>query len=132
MTAAEREPMLRWFRYEHLSEGPMRAMSAQFAGLAWAVCDRVPGSAERTVALRKLLEAKDAAVRAVVDQLTEGGTPPGPNRPDASFQAREEDPGVAPRVCVCGQPEGEPVHDETSPGTYHDFVPRDEAQDFTG
>lgn len=92
MTAAIREPMLRFFRYEHLSEGPMRAMSAQFAGLAWAVCDRVPGSAERTVTLRKLLEAKDAAVRCVVDQLTGEGAPPGPNRPDPAF--RVEDPGV--------------------------------------
>lgn len=61
------EPMLRWFDYEHLRSSAMRSMSSQFKNLAIDVCDRVPASEERTVALRKLLEAKDAAVRCALD-----------------------------------------------------------------
>ena len=37
-----------------------------FAELAQKTADRAPDSQETTVALRKLLEAKDAAVRAVL------------------------------------------------------------------
>lgn len=57
--------MLKWFAYEHLPE-KFQAVSEPFGTLASrivAMCDPGP---ERTVALRKLLEAKDAAVRAVV------------------------------------------------------------------
>lgn len=113
------EPMLRFFRYGHLSQPEMRAVSAQFAGLARVVCERLPRSPERTVALRKLLEAKDAAVRCVVDLLTD----PGPNRPDESFPTRVEDPGVPPAatVCVCGEPEMAGVH-LAEPGG-HKFAP---------
>lgn len=64
----EQEPMLEWFAYGHLPEGPMRAISAQFASLAGIVTDRLPRSPERTVALRKLLEGKDAAVRCALAQ----------------------------------------------------------------
>lgn len=55
------EPMMKFFQYEHLPEH-LQEVSKWFCDLAVKLCgeDR---SAERTVALRKLLEAKDAAVR---------------------------------------------------------------------
>lgn len=61
----EDEPLLRFFGYEHLEE-PMRGVSLRFHHLAGVVVCTVPRSPERTVCLRKLLEAKDAAVRAVL------------------------------------------------------------------
>lgn len=57
------EPMLRWFAYAHLPE-KLQAVSRIYHDAAHATVAAVPASAERTVALRKLLEAKDAAVRA--------------------------------------------------------------------
>lgn len=62
----EEDRMLKWFAYEHLPTGDLRAASAPFGELAKRICDTVLPGPERTVALRKLLEAKDAAVRAVV------------------------------------------------------------------
>lgn len=58
------EPILRFFAFDHL-KAPLRAVSASFAVQA-SVIMQLPRSAERTVALRKLLEAKDAAVRAAL------------------------------------------------------------------
>jgi hypothetical protein len=55
--------MLKWFAFDHLPE-PLREVSSRFAELANAVCTLAEPGPERTVALRKLLEAKDAAVRA--------------------------------------------------------------------
>lgn len=60
---APAERMLRWFRWEHLPP-TLQAVSRPFGELAEHVAKTIPASAERTVALRKLLEAKDAAVRA--------------------------------------------------------------------
>ena len=60
-TPAER--MLKWFAYEHLPYS-LRAVSRPFSELADVVVDLCEPGPERTVALRKLLEAKDAAVRA--------------------------------------------------------------------
>ena len=57
------ERMLKWFEYEHLKE-PLRSVSQNFSLLAHKIADDVDSGPERTVALRKLLEAKDAAVRA--------------------------------------------------------------------
>jgi hypothetical protein len=59
------DPLLRFFHYSHLPP-TLRAASAPFAALARAILDGTPRNAERTVALRKLLEAKDAAVRAML------------------------------------------------------------------
>lgn len=63
--ASHVEPMLRWFRYRHLPDN-LAAVSAPFAELAGRICAAVPRCPERTVALRKLLESKDAAVRAAL------------------------------------------------------------------
>jgi hypothetical protein len=57
------EPMLQFFTFEHLKP-ELREISAPFAGLAKQIVDTLPRNPERTVALRKLLEAKDCAVRA--------------------------------------------------------------------
>ena len=59
------ERMLKWFEYQHLPEH-LQEVSRPFWNLATTLCDRVEAGPERTVALRKLLEAKDAAVRAKV------------------------------------------------------------------
>ena len=59
------DPILRYFHYAHLPEALKRA-SFPFCNLASHVVTTLPRNAERTVALRKLLEAKDAAVRANV------------------------------------------------------------------
>ena len=61
------EPILQFFAYEHLPDH-LQAISKSFAGLASLVILTVPRNPERTVALRKLLEAKDAAVRAALYQ----------------------------------------------------------------
>ena len=57
------DPILRFFHYRHLPE-KLQAASAPFCKLAEHIVATLPRNAERTVALRKLLEAKDAAVRA--------------------------------------------------------------------
>ncbi len=57
--------MLKWFAYTHLPE-ELQKLSSPFSGLAYLLCERLDPGPERTVALRKLLEAKDAAVRACV------------------------------------------------------------------
>lgn len=64
-TVAEPEPMLRFFEYKHLP-AKLQDISGPFGALAQAVVEILPRSAERTVCLRKLLEAKDCAVRAAL------------------------------------------------------------------
>lgn len=58
--------MLKWFAYEHL-KSPLRDVSILFHDLATIVVRNIEPGPERTVALRKLLEAKDAAVRAALN-----------------------------------------------------------------
>lgn len=54
-----------FFAYAHLPTH-LQAVSRPFCELAERILTEVPRNPERTVALRKLLEAKDAAVRAVL------------------------------------------------------------------
>lgn len=61
----DREPIMKFFTFEHLPE-KLKAASRPFCDLAELVHSTAPRSAERSVALRKLLEAKDAAVRALL------------------------------------------------------------------
>jgi hypothetical protein len=56
--------MLKFFGFQHLPPG-LQAVSKPFSELADRLVEIVAAGPERTVALRKLLEAKDAAVRAV-------------------------------------------------------------------
>ena len=58
------ERMLKFFAYDHLRDD-LKPVSQAFAHLAHHIAQSVPAGPERTVSLRKLLEAKDAAVRAV-------------------------------------------------------------------
>lgn len=62
------EPMLQFFAFEHLPAGPLRDMSRKFFTLAIDVVEHAPRNSERTMALRKLLEAKDCAVRSLLYQ----------------------------------------------------------------
>jgi len=57
------EPILQFFAYDHLPDA-LKAVSRPFADLANVIVETLQRNPERTVALRKLLEAKDAAVRA--------------------------------------------------------------------
>lgn len=71
------EHILQFFAYEHLPPH-LQAVSKPFCELAHQIAEPsatpvgevarwpLPRNPERTVALRKLLEAKDAAVRALV------------------------------------------------------------------
>lgn len=59
----EPEPIVQFFAYEHLPPH-LAEVSKPFALMAQTIVDTLPRNPERTVALRKLLESKDAAVRA--------------------------------------------------------------------
>lgn len=59
------EPLLQFFRYEHLPP-TLQTASKPFSDLAQHIVDNLPRNPERTVALRKLLESKDCAVRALI------------------------------------------------------------------
>lgn len=61
-----KDRMMRNFRYAHLPPR-LQDVSQHFAFLARWTVDNIPSSAERTVALRKLLESKDCAVRARIE-----------------------------------------------------------------
>lgn len=59
----DEEFLLQFFVFEHLPEH-LREISKPFAELARSLVETLPRNPERTTALRKLLEAKDCAVRA--------------------------------------------------------------------
>lgn len=58
--------MMKWFEYKHLP-AQLQLVSCNFFELALHITETIQPGPERTVALRKLLEAKDAAVRAAVN-----------------------------------------------------------------
>lgn len=58
--------MMRFFEHAHLPPD-LAAVSAPFAVLADTLTEQLPAGPERTVALRKLLESKDCAVRAALE-----------------------------------------------------------------
>lgn len=60
------ERVLKWFQYLHLPPA-LQETSKQFHDLAIFVASSVNPGPERSISLRKLLEAKDAAVRAKMD-----------------------------------------------------------------
>lgn len=59
------EPLLQFFSYEHLPPY-LQSVSRHFSDLAYIIVNTVPRNPERTTALRKLLEAKDCAVRSMI------------------------------------------------------------------
>jgi hypothetical protein len=60
-----KDRMLQFFTYDHLP-ALLKEGSQPFCELAQRVVEHYPMNPERTVCLRKLLEAKDAAVRALL------------------------------------------------------------------
>lgn len=59
------DPILRYFHFAHLPP-TLRMTSIKFFEMACYMIAVLPRNAERSAALRKLLEAKDCAVRANV------------------------------------------------------------------
>lgn len=57
--------LLQFFEYKHLPDDLQR-VSLNFYHIAHWMYESLPSNAESTVAMRKLLEAKDCAVRSVV------------------------------------------------------------------
>jgi hypothetical protein len=55
--------LMQFFAYKHLPE-QLQEISKPFCDMAEWIVKTLPSNAERTVALRKLLETKDCAVRA--------------------------------------------------------------------
>lgn len=64
-TAAPNEFLMQFFEFAHLPDH-LQAVSAPFYDMAETIAMDLPRNPERTTALRKLLEAKDCAVRAVL------------------------------------------------------------------
>jgi hypothetical protein len=60
-----KEYLEQFFAYEHLPVH-MQAVSKPFGEMAKQIIETCPQNPERTVALRKLLEAKDCAVRSLI------------------------------------------------------------------
>lgn len=61
----DKEWLLKFFKYDHLPEH-LQTVSRPFSELANSLAVSLPRNPERTVALRKLLEAKDCAVRSLI------------------------------------------------------------------
>ncbi|WLA75077.1 hypothetical protein QIH77_07720 [Bradyrhizobium diazoefficiens] len=61
----QEDPIMQFFNYGHLKT-ELQKPSAMFGDLAIWIVRSLPRNPERTVALRKLLEAKDCAVRAAI------------------------------------------------------------------
>ena len=59
-------PIMRYFAYDHLPER-LQEVSKPFGDLADFMNALLENGPEKSVALRKLLESKDAAVRAALD-----------------------------------------------------------------
>jgi hypothetical protein len=57
--------MLQFFTFAHLPAA-LQEVSRPFRDMAATIVNKCPSNPERTVALRKLLEAKDCAVRALL------------------------------------------------------------------
>lgn len=61
----QKDHIMQFFAYEHLPE-KLQEVSKPFCKMAEKLVETLPRNPERTVALRKLLEGKDAAVRALI------------------------------------------------------------------
>ena len=60
-------PIIKYFEYDHLTDWQLRAVSERFYEIAINMAEVLPDGPEKSTALRKLLEAKDCAVRAALD-----------------------------------------------------------------
>ena len=59
--------IMRYFTFDHLPDGALRDTSEKFHTLAADIDESLPDGPEKSTSLRKLLEAKDAAVRAALE-----------------------------------------------------------------
>ena len=66
-------PIMRYFEHGHLTRETLREVSAKCGELASYLDQTLPPGPEASTALRKLLECKDAAVRAALDLPTPEG-----------------------------------------------------------
>lgn len=64
----DRSPIIRYFSWAHLQDPALREVSRLLGETAMALDATLPAGPEKSVALRKLLEAKDAAVRAALPE----------------------------------------------------------------
>jgi len=111
--------ILRYFRWEHLPPH-LQGVSRPFADLAHRLAGTLPAGDERDEALRKLLESKDAAVRAALppDDGPTGGEPALPvfGPPPGSFPVLvgERGPdvvGLPPGATVTVHVDGRLIHE---------------------
>lgn len=65
MSSDQPDHIMQFFAYAHLPPH-LADVSRPFGALAESLVATLPRNPERTVALRKLLEAKDAALRALL------------------------------------------------------------------
>jgi ferritin-like protein len=64
-TERQQNPIMKYFSYSHLPDR-LQTISKPFFELASKIDTVLPQNAETSTALRKLLEAKDCAVRSIV------------------------------------------------------------------
>jgi hypothetical protein len=57
--------LMQFFKYEHLPAN-LQAVSKPFGELAKQMDETLPDNPEKTAGLRKLMEAKDCAVRSLI------------------------------------------------------------------
>jgi hypothetical protein len=68
------DDIMQFFSYEHLPQH-LKEVSASFSVMAHRIVETLPDNRQRAIALEKLLESKDAAVRARVAK----DAPPAPS-----------------------------------------------------
>lgn len=67
--ALDSNPIMKHFAFAHLPPH-LQAVSAPICALAEVMATELPGCAEKSAGLRKLLEAKDCFVRAALEKRT--------------------------------------------------------------
>lgn len=65
MEETNREPIMKFFDYSHLPPN-LAERSKHFSDIAEYIHANFPRNAERSTCLRKLLEAKDCAIRSML------------------------------------------------------------------
>lgn len=63
-------PIVKYFENDHLAEGDIKDVSNLYKEFAFKLDALLKPSPESTVAIRKLLESKDSAVRSALDGVT--------------------------------------------------------------
>ena len=64
--------MMKWLSYAQLPQH-LQVVSKPYWDLGILICNAIPAGPERTVALRKLVESKDCAVRAIIEGMEASG-----------------------------------------------------------